>query len=438
MKKLSVVLGLFSIALFANNFNLPEKFDLRNVNGKSYVTSVKSQSGGTCWTHATMSAIEGNMLMNGTWAANAESGEANLAEYHLDWWNGFNQNYNQDIAPSSGGLTVHQGGDFRVASAYVTRGAGVVRDVDGQSYSSAPSATKPSYHFYYVRDIEWFDAGKNLENIDAIKKNIMENGVMAVAYTSSSSYMSGNAQYQPPTSSREPNHAVSIVGWDDNKTTPAPKKGAWIMKNSWGTSKGVNGYYWISYYDKVTGHHPEMGAVAFKNTERMKYSNVYYHDYHGWRDTKANVKEAFNAFTAKGSQSGRGEILKAVSFYVAQDNVRYMVKVYRKFENGELSDLIAMKDGTIERKGFHTLDLDSPVALNAGDKFYVDVDLSEGGHPFDRTSNVPVLLGAEYRVTVKSTAKAGESFYRGSNGWVDLTKDDDSANFCIKALTVNQ
>jgi len=495
--------------------SLLSSFDLRTVNG---VTPVKKQIDGTCWTHGTMASIESNLLVSGKWKALGMQGIPMCSEYHLDWWNGFNKEYNEDVddpAKASTGMKIHKGGDYRVAAAYISRGDGVVIIPEGWNgadptawFSSTPAKFDPLYKRLYVRDIEWFTIGDNLEGIELIKERVMKEGAMGTCYRSNGQWLSKEfIHYQPIDSKGDPNHSVAIVGWDDNKISAednkkAPKPGAWLIKNSWGVNKGDQGYYWISYYDKHAARHPEMGAVSFRNIEPMPYSHFYYHDAHGWRDTLPQVSKAFNAFQVpsaslgKGKGGGKGgaamqETIKAVSFYTAQHNVNYALKIYSKFADGKLDGELTRQNGACEFCGFHTIDLMGPVKLKPDDKFYISIELSAGGHAIDRTSNIPVLLeqppvqtqnkadqppkkdeqpqkkdeqpqkkgfkggkggGGEPNPIVLSKANPGESYYFEGGQWKDLfdykfqelpswaatanVTFDHTANFCIKALTV--
>ena len=50
--------------------------------------------------------------------------------------------------------------------------------------------------------------------------------------------------YSNPKCSKETNHAVNIVGWN---------KDAWIIKNSWGTKWGENGFLQLKRGENMCG-----------------------------------------------------------------------------------------------------------------------------------------------------------------------------------------
>lgn len=458
-----ISLSLLVAAVGLSRADLPAAFDLRNVNGTNYGTSVKSQISGTCWTHGSMAAVEGNLLMTRTWQTTGHSSEPNLAEYHLDWWNGFNKYNNDDIAPPTGdGLEVHMGGDYLVVAAYMSRGEGAVfceaantsgSETDPNWYSSAPSRSGPDYEIFYARHVEWYVAGTDLTNVTAIKEALMRHGVVGTCMYYGGGYYSSttDSHYQPPTSGADPNHSIAIVGWDDSRVTQAPLPGAWFCKNSWGSGWSGDGHFWISYYDKHAGQHPEMGAVSYVDVEPFRWDGVYYHDYHGWRDTMP-TGTAFNVFVARSN-----ELLEAVSFFTATNDVDYTVSVYSSFDGTNLQSEIATETGRFANIGYHTIDLDPKVSLPTGQTFCLFLDLSQGGQAYDRTSEIPVLLGPapddeafeEYLKTmgktqrefgaqatvVTSSAEPGQSYYLSEGGWVDLTNINSTANFCIKGYT---
>jgi len=442
MLRTIVIAGFLAVVLTATTATaqeppLPDFFSLTYVEGESFVSPVKLQQGGTCWTHGTMASIESALMMNGNWAAAGDTGVPNLAEYHLDWWNGYNDHYNQDSDPpdSTFGVELHFGGDYRMATAYLSRGDGAVRDIDGQSYWTQPPRFDSSFHRYYVRDVEWYTVGDSLENIDVIKRRLMTDGAVATCIDADYAFMDQEnwIHYQPPTAAPLPTHAVTIVGWNDYKETAAPLPGAWYVKNSWGGGWALTGYFWISYYDRWAGRHPYMGAVSFRNPELMSYDHVYYHDYHGWRKVKENVAEAVNAFRSEG-----GDRLDAVSFYTMSDSVAYTVRIYDRFENGQLSDELASQTGVIPYMGFHTIDLDTPVMLpGIDDLFYIYVAVSDSQQAYDCTAAVELLLGARGLPTVFSRSNPGESYYFEDGEWRDLYEWNNSANFCIKGLSRN-
>jgi hypothetical protein len=127
----------------------------------------------------------------------------------------------------------------------------------------------------------------------------------------------------------------------------------------------------------------------------------------------------------------KDEILSAVNFFTCKNNVDYQVRIFDKYENGNLQEELSSVTGHIDFRGFHTIDLAELVFLTNEDEFYIYLKLAVGGIPYDRTHNV-------WGNTIESISHPGESYYYENGKWHDLYDFDDSANFCIKGLTIEK
>lgn len=94
---------------------------------------------------------------------------------------------------------------------------------------------------------------------NAVKSHIMNySAIYANTNISGSYFNSANNALYINSSDVKANHAITIVGWDDNFSKDnflSDKKpnsdGAWIALNSWGSSWGDKGYFYISYDDAL-------------------------------------------------------------------------------------------------------------------------------------------------------------------------------------------
>ncbi len=384
-------------------------YDLRAL---GRVTPVRDQNPyGTCWSFATFGAME-SCLMPAESRNFSENNLVNLAGFDL----GFND-----------------GGHAFMSMAYLARWDGPINESDDSYYHPgvSPAGLTVRKHVQQVRLI-LAKAGPTLN--DELKQVLMDNGAIYVSYYHSESYYRSayRSYYYTGTSSH--NHAVTLVGWDDNFdrtkfTTIAPGNGAYIVKNSWGTGWGESGYYYISYYD-TTFAHGEM--FAFLNAEpTANYNRQYSYDPLGWVGDLGVGSTTFwgaNVFTAVASES-----LGAVGFYANSLNTSYTIEVRTGVSVGvpRGGTLVSTKTGTCSYPGYRTISLDTPAALTAGQRFSIVLGLTTPGYPYPQP-----LEYATGSYSSRATAAPGQSYYSGSgSSWTDLTTVDPSANFCIKGYT---
>ena len=378
--------------------SLPSKFDLRNVDGKNYMTSAKDQlQTGTCWSHATMSSIESNMIMKGL-----GDNSTDLSEAHLVW---FSQGavtshdindplYNDGNSRTDYNLKLdafYKGGTPFDAMMSLASWKGAV--LESSTYTISDAETfKKNNQTTFIDDNQRYNSVVHLTNANVfdgtdstnIKQQLMKTGAMYFSYHAPTEsyeqdlyYNENNYSYYQ-TKFVSSNHAVALVGWDDsypkeNFNIQPDTDGAWICKNSWGTDFGDNGYFYISYCDKSITQ-----ACSFEATSLDFYNSIYQYDGFGnayyWCSKEANV------FQAK-----KDENLSAISFYTGNASVTYEVSIYKlndDYTSPVDGTLITTLKGTQDFSGYHTINLNDVYSLQKGDYFSIVISFPNGAWIF--------------------------------------------------------
>ncbi len=215
-----------------------KSFDWRKA-GK--VTPVRQQGAcGSCWSFSAYAAYESSYLIINKRSANGS--EQDL----LDCAKADN---GKDAGSCNGGLSW-------MAFQHIVRAGGLGEDkapYKGKEGQCKSPSDRP------IRAVTWgfVNPAVDLPAVDELKAALCEHGVLSVSMRIVSEdfhdYKSGIYDETVAGPSDGTGHAVALVGWDDTKDNGKGKKGAWIVKNSWGTGWGEEGYVWMSYGSNLIG-----------------------------------------------------------------------------------------------------------------------------------------------------------------------------------------
>jgi len=109
-------------------------------------------------------------------------------------------------------------------------------------YKARAGNCKPATKFYQLRGWGYCEPNaRGPATVQSIKDAMASKGPIGVAVAADSAFMNIRpGTVFKGTGSRNINHEVILVGWDDDK-------GAWKLRNSWGTGWADEGYCWIAY-----------------------------------------------------------------------------------------------------------------------------------------------------------------------------------------------
>lgn len=298
-----------------------------------YLKNKYQQISGPCWAFANIATLETFLYKKGIL-------KESLSEKHLLSW------ANQKQNSPGWHINISHGGQNSIANAYFMSGIGPVFEKDcsyntnNTTFNPILASIKPSY---WVKGIKYLN-----NNVSSIKDAIAKYGAATIIY--------------PITNNLA--HAVSAIGWDDNKQSL-------IVKDS---AKYPNNYTFLPYSTTL------LQCSCITDAEVMPSDlKIYQYDnfvVNGFCQAAISKK----LIIANVFDFNDNEILEKVAIHSTSDNAKIKIFLAPVLPNGKPtnSELFwnELYSGIIPYKGYFTLDLNKKVNLNKN-RYAIIVQIEE-------------------------------------------------------------
>jgi len=344
---------------------LPERFDWRDAD---VITPVLDQGNcGCCYAIAAVSNFESAILIGG--GPLYDFSENNVKE--CDWW------------AINTGLASCSGGNASMVASFLSQQGMAMETCD--PFDPRNRTCKDDCPYYFTLT-GWLQiSGSEVAPTPALKDYIYNSGPMFVAMiganglgwpTEFSTYDGSYTLYYDGPGTLD--HAIMIVGWDDT-LSHAGGQGAWIVKNSWGTDWGEDGFFYIAYGSAG------IGSYASTIYDWQPYDidgRIFFHDDAGFMGTALGYENT-TAWAFAKFVPDEPVLLEQVEFWTTDAATDVDVYIYDGYNDHSLLGLLASEtDNTIEEYGYHSIQLSSPVAVSATNDIYVVVKITNDSYEF--------------------------------------------------------
>lgn len=423
------------------SYEYPSCFDLRQ---QGIYLQVEQQRYGDCWAFATIDMLRIGAQLQGI------SGVEDLSERHLVYYSYHSVYGNRGQQEGEGTAFMDSGnaekcfvygGKYDYAIRTLGSYVGAVKEnvyPYAQAREALPDSVSAAYEGAALRLKNAYII--NAYDRNAIKEKILKYGSVGITYYSGLEHYNYHtaAQYCP-TPTRD-DHAVVIIGWDDSyskenfKEKPA-EDGAWLVKNSWGTIFGKEGYFWLSFEDaSIAGR-----AYVMDVTGIDTFDNIYQCDNTLLDD---QFKGEGSLLLANSYVVGEGgafyEKLDAVSITVPTGNLEYSLQIYQETDGSMYGNpdrgtpLLSMPaSGWLDAPGLHTIEIEEDIQVPPNSKIAI-VLLLQGERPAIYTD----VTRTNMYTICNSVGGEGVSYFKSGDTWVDYGLAEGK-NFRIKLFTNN-